>query len=156
MCTLVAGRASEDVIFGEVSTGALNDLERVTKMAYAMVAYYGLNKSIGNLSYYDSTGQSDYAFQRPYSEKTAEEIDKQVHELVESAYAKAKEILETHKEQLNVLAQILIDKEVIFADDLERIYGKRIASETAPEESKPEEAAPDTDKQDNTNQDGKE
>ena len=87
---------------------------------------------------------------------TAEEIDKQVHELVESAYAKAKEILETHKEQLNVLAQILIDKEVIFADDLERIYGKRIASETAPEESKPEEAAPDTDKQDNTNQDGKE
>ena len=165
MCTLVAGRASEEVIFGEVSTGALNDLERVTKMAYAMVAYYGLNKTIGNLSYYDSTGQSDYAFQRPYSEKTAESIDTQVHQLVESAYAKAKEILETHKEQLNELASILIDKEVIFADDLERIYGKRIAdetpagtpaAETLPAESEPEKETSDNDMQENTNQDGKE
>lgn len=125
LCALVGGRAAEEVTFGQVSTGALNDLERVTKMAYAMVAYYGLNKSIGNLSYYDSTGQSEYAFQRPYSEKTAEEIDKQVHELVESAYAKAKSILEENKEKLNTLANILIDREVIFSDDLEKIYGKR-------------------------------
>ena len=164
MCTLVAGRASEEVIFGEVSTGALNDLERVTKMAYAMVAYYGLNKSIGNLSYYDSTGQSDYAFQRPYSEKTAEEIDKQVHELVESAYTKAKDILETHKDQLNVLAQILIDKEVIFADDLEKIYGKRPASaldtpdngDNVSDEKGLAGEATENDKQDKSDQDGKE
>ena len=164
MCTLVAGRASEEVIFGEVSTGALNDLERVTKMAYAMVAYYGLNKSIGNLSYYDSTGQSDYAFQRPYSEKTAEEIDKQVHELVESAYTKAKDILETHKDQLNVLAQILIDKEVIFADDLEKIYGKRPASaldtpdngDNVSDEKGLAGEATENDKQDKSYQDGKE
>ena len=163
LCTLVAGRASEEVNFGQVSTGALNDLERVTKMAYAMVAYYGLNKSIGNLSYYDSTGQSDYAFQRPYSEKTAEEIDKQVHELVESAYTKAKEILETHKEQLNVLAQILIEREVIFAEDLEKIYGKRLSDvsevvddeEVVQNENSPE-ATPETQQQDNINQNGKE
>ena len=164
MCTLVAGRASEDVIFGQVSTGALNDLERVTKMAYAMVAYYGLNNSIGNLSYYDSTGQNDYAFQRPYSEKTAEEIDKQVHELVESAYSKAKEILETHKDQLNILAQILIDREVIFAEDLEKIYGKRPASapdtpdngDNVSDEKGLAGEATENDKQDKSDQDGKE
>ena len=163
LCTLVAGRASEEVNFGQVSTGALNDLERVTKMAYAMVAYYGLNKSIGNLSYYDSTGQSDYAFQRPYSEKTAEEIDKQVHELVESAYAKAKEILETHKEQLNVLAQILIDREVIFAEDLEKIYGKRLSDAAEVIDDKKvvndentSEATSETQPQDNIDQNGKE
>ena len=165
LCTLVAGRASEEVNFGQVSTGALNDLERVTKMAYAMVAYYGLNKTIGNLSYYDSTGQNDYAFQRPYSEKTAEQIDNQVRQLVESAYEKAKEILETHKDQLNVLAQILIDKEVIFADDLERIYGKRPSDETSdapadtentPEENNTDQVSTDSNTQDNTNQDGKE
>lgn len=129
LCSLVGGRAAEEVIFGRVSTGALNDLERVTKMAYAMVAYYGLNKSIGNLSYYDSTGQSEYAFNRPYSEKTAEEIDKQVHDLVESAYAHAKEILESQKENLNKLANLLIENEVIFAEDLENIYGKRPSSQ---------------------------
>ena len=165
LCTLVAGRASEEVNFGQVSTGALNDLERVTKMAYAMVAYYGLDKTIGNLSYYDSTGQSDYAFQRPYSEKTAEQIDNQVHQLVESAYAKAKDILETHKDQLNELAQILIEKEVIFADDLERIYGKRPSDETSetpantentPEVSNADQVSTEPNMQDNTNQDGKE
>ncbi len=164
LCTLVAGRASEEVIFGQVSTGALNDLERVTKMAYAMVVYYGLNKTIGNLSYYDSTGQNDYAFQRPYSEKTAEEIDNQVHQLVESAYTKAKEILETHKEQLNVLAQILIDREVIFAEDLEKIYGKRPSDATEnpgeqatnSDESVAMEEHSVADEQDNTQQDGKE
>lgn len=125
MCALVGGRAAEEVTFGQVSTGALNDLERVTKMAYSMVAYYGLNKSIGNISYYDSTGQSEYSFQRPYSERTAEEIDKQVRELVESAYNAAKKILLDNKEKLETLANILIEREVIFAEDLEKIYGKR-------------------------------
>ena len=90
-----------------------------------MVAYYGLNKTIGNLSYYDSTGQSEYSFNRPYSEKTAEEIDKQVHDLVEKAYHRAKEILENQKDNLTKLATLLIEREVIFAEDLENIYGKR-------------------------------
>ena len=125
LCSLVGGRAAEEITFGQVSTGALNDLERVTKQAYAMVAYYGLNKTIGNISYYDSTGQSEYSFNRPYSEKTAEEIDKQVHDLVEKAYQRAKEILEAQKENLNKLATLLIEREVIFAEDLENIYGKR-------------------------------
>lgn len=125
MCALVGGRAAEEVTFGQVSTGALNDLERVTKMAYSMVAYYGLNKAVGNISYYDSTGQSEYSFQRPYSEKTAEEIDKQVRELVESAYNTSKKILLDNKEKLETLANILLEREVIFAEDLEKIYGKR-------------------------------
>lgn len=125
LCSLVGGRAAEEIIFGQVSTGALNDLERVTKQAYAMVAYYGLNKTIGNISYYDSTGQSEYSFNRPYSEKTAEEIDKQVRDLVEKAYNRAKEILESQKDNLTKLATLLIEREVIFADDLENIYGKR-------------------------------
>ena len=145
LCALVGGRAAEEVTFGQVSTGALNDLERVTKMAYAMVAYYGLNKTIGNLSYYDSTGQQEYAFQRPYSEKTAEEIDRQVRELVESAYAKAKEILTENQDKLNTLAHLLIEREVIFSEDLEKIYGKRrghqpesIAEVIEENDSKPE------------------
>lgn len=125
MTALLGGRAAEDVIFGKISTGALNDLERVTKQAYSMVVYFGLNKTIGNLSYYDSSGQSDYSFTKPYSEKTAEEIDKQMHELVESAYVRAKNILIENKEKLTVLAQMLIDREVIFAEDLENLYGKR-------------------------------
>lgn len=125
LCSLVGGRAAEEVAFGQVSTGALNDLERATKMAYAMVAYYGLSKTVGNLSYYDSTGQSEYSFNRPYSEKTAEEIDKQVREIVETAYSKAKEILQNQKDNLDRLASILIEREVIFAEDLENIYGKR-------------------------------
>ena len=125
LCALLGGRAAEDVTFGQVSTGALNDLERVTKQAYAMVVYYGLNSQIGNISYYDSTGQSEYAFTKPYSEKTAEKIDQQVHELVEKAYQRAKQILTENKQNLNTLANILIEREVIFADDLEKIYGKR-------------------------------
>lgn len=143
LCSLLGGRASEEVNFGKVSTGALNDLERVTKMAYAMVVYYGLNPKIGNISYYDSTGQNEYSFNRPYSEKTAEEIDIQVHQLVESAYSKAKEILTANKDKLTQLAQLLIEREVIFAEDLERIYGRRpFAQET--------EAIEDKDSTDNT------
>ncbi|MDR2408971.1 MAG: ATP-dependent zinc metalloprotease FtsH [Bacteroidales bacterium] len=121
----LGGRASEELIFGTVSTGALNDLERVTKQAYAMVVYYGLNKKIGNISYYDSTGQNEYAFTRPYSEKTAQLIDEEVHELVESSYKKAKSILENHKENLEKLAMQLLEKEVIFREDLIAIFGKR-------------------------------
>ncbi|MBO4489141.1 MAG: ATP-dependent zinc metalloprotease FtsH [Bacteroidales bacterium] len=125
MTALLGGRASEDVVFGQVSTGALNDLERTSKMAYAMVVYYGLDKKIGNVSYYDSTGQQEFAFGKPYSEKTAQEIDQQVHDLVESCYQRAKSILEQHKSELEQLAQQLLDREVIFAEDVERILGPR-------------------------------
>lgn len=125
MTSLLGGRAAEEVVFGTVSTGALNDLERTSKLAYAMVVYYGLDKKIGNVSYYDSTGQQEYSLQKPYSEKTAQTIDEQVHELIESCYAKAKAILSEHKEQLDELAKILLDREVIFAEDVERILGKR-------------------------------
>ena len=125
MTATLGGRAAEEVVFGEVSTGALNDLERVSKQAYAMVTYYGLNDKIGNISYYDSTGQSDYTFTKPYSEKTAQEIDEEVHKLIESSYNKAKEILLANKEKHAQLAQLLLDREVIFAEDLEKIFGKR-------------------------------
>ncbi|MDR0971565.1 MAG: ATP-dependent zinc metalloprotease FtsH [Bacteroidales bacterium] len=125
MISLLGGRATEELIFNEVSTGALNDLERTTKMAYSMVAYYGLNEKIGNLSYYDSSGQSEYGFTKPFSEKTAEEIDNEIHLMIENAYKKAKEILSEHKEQLDILAKLLIEREVIFREDLEEIYGQR-------------------------------
>jgi cell division protease FtsH len=121
----LGGRAAEELIFGTVSTGALNDLERVTKQAYAMIAYYGLNKKIGNLSYYDSTGQQEYSFQRPYSEKTAQTIDDEAYSLIDEAYKKAKSILGEHKENLSKLANILLEKEVIFNDDLVKLFGKR-------------------------------
>ena len=125
MTATLGGRAAEEITFGRVSTGALNDLERVTKQAYAMVVYYGLDKKIGNVSYYDSTGQQEFAFTKPYSEKTAQDIDAQIHELVESCYQKAKDILNEHKEQLGELAQLLLEREVIFTEDVERILGKR-------------------------------
>jgi cell division protease FtsH len=148
----LGGRASEELIFGTVSTGALNDLERVTKQAYAMTAYYGLNPKIGNLSYYDSTGQQEYSFQRPYSEKTAQTIDEEVHSLIDEAYQKAKSILGEHKENLTKLANQLLEKEVIFNDDLVAIFGKRpfeqdehvIETEFQEEESKVDNQAPDT------------
>jgi cell division protease FtsH len=121
----LGGRAAEDVMFGTISTGALNDLERITKQAYAMVAYYGLNGKIGNLSYYDSTGQNEYAFTRPYSEKTAQMIDEEVHIMIEKSYERAKEILNQHKENLEKLAMQLLEKEVIFREDLEEMFGER-------------------------------
>ena len=121
----LGGRAAEDVVFGSISTGALNDLERITKQAYAMVTYYGLNGKIGNLSYYDSTGQNEYAFTRPYSEKTAQMIDEEVHIMVEKAYERAKEILNANKEKLEQLATQLLEKEVIFREDLVTIFGER-------------------------------
>jgi cell division protease FtsH len=125
MIATMGGRAAEQVIFGQISTGALSDLEKVTKQAFAMVTYYGLDEEIGNLSYYDSTGQQEYSLTKPYSEKTAETIDQQVSKLVEKAYQEAVDILSSHKEGLTMLANKLIEKEVIFGDDLEIIFGKR-------------------------------
>ena len=125
MIATMGGRAAEQVIFGQISTGALSDLEKVTKQAFAMVTYYGLDEEIGNLSYYDSTGQQEYSLTKPYSEKTAETIDRQVSKLVEKAYHEAVEILSSHREGLTQLANKLIEKEVIFGDDLEIIFGKR-------------------------------
>ncbi|MCR4659160.1 MAG: ATP-dependent zinc metalloprotease FtsH [Bacteroidales bacterium] len=125
MTSLMAGRASEEVVFGKISTGALNDIERATKIAQALVSYYGMSPEVGNVSFYDSTGQNDYGFTKPFSEKTAEVIDNEVRRLVEEAYAKAKEIIIGHRDQLDQLAQQLYDKEVLFRDDLEHIYGPR-------------------------------
>ena len=125
MASILGGRASEEMNFGKVSTGALNDLERVTKQAYAMVAYYGMSEQIGNLSFYDSTGQSDMALTKPYSERTAQDIDSEVKEIVDGAYQRALETLQTHRDGLTQLAELLLEREVIFAEDLEKIFGKR-------------------------------
>ncbi len=125
MAATLGGRAAEQIIFGKISTGALNDLERVTKQAYAMVMYFGLSEKIGNISFYDSSGQSEYSFHKPYSEKTAELIDAEVKEIVEKQYQVAISILERHKEGLIMLAEQLLEKEVIFTEDLEKLFGKR-------------------------------
>jgi cell division protease FtsH len=126
MTATLGGRAAEEIIFGRVSTGALNDLERVTKQAYNMVVYFGLNEKIGNISYYDSTGQQEYSFNKPYSEKTAEVIDQEISKLVDKAYHRAVDILKKSKDKLEILARILLEKEVIFGEDLETIFGKKI------------------------------
>ncbi len=125
MCATMGGRAAEKVTFNRISTGALSDLEKVTKQARAMVTIYGLNDKIGNVTYYDSSGQSEYNFSKPYSEDTAMIIDKEISSLIESQYERAIQILEENKDKLNQLADILIEKEVIFKDDLEAIFGKR-------------------------------
>ena len=125
MCAALGGRAAEKVIFNRISTGALSDLEKVTKQARAMVTIYGLNDKIGNLTFYDSTGQSEYNFSKPYSEKTAELIDKEVSNLIETQYQRAIDLLETNKDKLSQLANILLEKEVIFKDDLQKIFGNR-------------------------------
>lgn len=121
----LGGRASEEIFFGKISTGALNDLEKITRQAYAMVVYFGLNKKIGNISFYDSSGQSEYSFQKPYSEKTAEIIDQEVSLIIESAYERAKKVITDNKEKVEKLSKALLDKEVIFREDLEEIFGKR-------------------------------
>ncbi|HZH70806.1 MAG TPA: ATP-dependent zinc metalloprotease FtsH [Flavobacteriaceae bacterium] len=125
MCATLGGRAAEKVIFDKISTGALSDLEKVTKQARAMVTIYGLNSKVGNLTYYDSTGQSEYSFTKPYSEKTAEMIDKEISQIIEEQYQRAIKILQENKDKLTQLASILLEKEVIFKDDLETIFGKR-------------------------------
>ncbi|MAZ01158.1 MAG: peptidase M41 [Flavobacteriales bacterium] len=130
LCATLGGRAAEEIMFGKISTGALNDLEKVTKQAYAMVSVYGLNKKIGNLSFYDSSGRSEYNFTKPYSEKTAQIIDEEVSKIIEKAYQKAKNILTKHKKDLVTLSELLLKKEVLFKEDLEKIFGKRKADES--------------------------
>ncbi|NND93228.1 MAG: hypothetical protein HKN45_00065, partial [Flavobacteriales bacterium] len=125
MCATLGGRAAEEIVFGKISTGALSDLEKVTKQAYAMVTMYGLDDKLGNISYYDSSGQSDYTFSKPYSEKTAELIDQEVSELIETAYERAKKILSENKDKLTELAHQLVKEEVIFKEDLEKIFGMK-------------------------------
>ncbi len=121
----LAGRVSEQIVFGHLSTGALNDLERVTKQVYAMVAYYGMSEKVGTISYYDSTGQSDMAFTKPYSERTAQQIDDEVKQIIAEAYALAEKVITEHREGLNTLAELLLEREVVFTEDVERIFGKR-------------------------------
>ncbi|WP_268224714.1 ATP-dependent zinc metalloprotease FtsH [Sinomicrobium oceani] len=125
MCAALGGRAAEKVMFGKISTGALSDLEKVTKQAKAMVTIYGLNDKIGNLTYYDSSGQSEYGFTKPYSEETAIVIDKEISNIIEEQYARAVKLLSENKDKLTELAERLLEKEVIFKDDLERIFGRR-------------------------------
>ncbi|MFP5471431.1 MAG: ATP-dependent zinc metalloprotease FtsH [Bacteroidia bacterium] len=125
MCATFGGRAAEEIIFGKISTGALSDLEKATKQGYAMVSIYGLSDKLGNISYYDSSGQRDYTFSKPYSEDRAKMIDEEVSKILESQYTRAKQILSENKDKLELLAQKLLEKEVIFKEDLEVIFGKR-------------------------------
>jgi len=125
MCATLGGRAAEKIMFDKISTGALNDLEKVTRQAKAIVTVYGLNDKIGNITYYDSSGQSDYTFNNPYSEKTAQVIDEEISRIIEEQYQRAIQILTEHKSELTVLAELLMEKEVIFEDDLKRIFGGR-------------------------------
>jgi cell division protease FtsH len=136
MCATLGGRAAEKIIFNKISTGALSDLEKVTKQARAMVTVYGLNEKVGNLTYYDSSGND--AFVKPYSENTAKTIDEEISKMIESQYQRAIEILSDHKEKLTVLAELLLEKEVIFKDDLTKIFGKRPFDNSITEEKAPE------------------
>ena len=126
MCAALGGRAAEEVMFGKISTGAISDLEKITKQAYSMIIHYGLNAKIGHISFYDSTGSAEYNFTKPYSEKTAQMIDEEVREMINGAYIKTKQLIKTHQVQLTALAEQLLDKEVIFKEDLENIIGKRM------------------------------
>ena len=140
MCSLIGGRVAEEIVNGQPSTGALNDLERLTKMAHGMVTYYGMSEKVGNVSYYDSTGSRAYDLNRPYSEKTAELIDSEVKELIKMIHDKTEAILRENFDGFNQLAAILLEKEVIFADDLERIFGPKAGSKPSEEpNTEPEE-----------------
>jgi len=125
MCAALGGRAAEKVIFDKISTGALSDLEKVTRQARAMVSIYGLNDTLGNITYYDSSGQSEYNFTKPYSEETAQKIDHEISSIIEKQYERAISLLAESKDKLIQLAERLLEKEVIFKDDLEKILGKR-------------------------------
>ena len=125
MCSALGGRAAEQLVFSKISSGAQNDLEKITKQAYAMVSIFGMSEKVGNVSYYDSTGQSDYAFTKPYSEKTAQIIDEEVKVLIDSQYVRALEVLKKNKKGHEKLADLLLEREVIFSEDLEAIFGKR-------------------------------
>jgi len=135
MCAALGGRAAEKVIFDKISTGALSDLEKITKQARAMVTVYGLSDKIGNLTYYDSSGQSEYGFTKPYSERTAELIDKEISDIIEKQYQRAITLLEANKDKLTQLAEVLLDKEVIFKDNLQKIFGKRPFAKDLEDES---------------------
>lgn len=124
MCMAFGGRAAEDIVFSKISTGALSDLERITKMAYSMVTIYGMNPAIGNMSFYDSKA-SDYNFQKPYSEATSEKIDQEVKSIIDTCYERTKALLSKHREHLEVIAKELLEKEILFQADLERLIGKR-------------------------------
>jgi cell division protease FtsH len=124
MCVTLGGRAAEEIVFGKISTGAQNDLERITKLAYSMVTVYGMNEKLGNISYYDSKG-SDYQFNKPYSETTAREIDEEVRKIIAEAYTRTKKLLQSKKDKLTILAEQLLEKEVLFQSDLEALVGPR-------------------------------
>lgn len=125
LCSALGGRAAEELIFSTISSGAQNDLERVTKTTFAMVCYFGMSEKVGNVSYYDSTGQSDFSFNKPYSEKTAELIDSEIKGIIDQSYKRAKKILSEHAEGHKKLAELLLEREVIFGEDLEEIFGPR-------------------------------
>lgn len=125
MCSLIGGRVAEEIVNGQPSTGALNDLERLTKMAYSMVCYYGMSDKVGTVSFYDSTGSRGYELTRPYSERTAEVMDEEVKRIVKEIHDRTLAILTEHRKEFLEVAALLLEKEVIFADDLERILGPR-------------------------------
>jgi cell division protease FtsH len=149
ICATLGGRAAEELIFSSISSGAQNDLEKVTRTSFAMVSYFGMSEKVGKVSYYDSTGQSDYSFTKPYSEKTAEIIDAEVNDIINKEYERAKQILSTHAEGHKKLAELLLEREVIFTEDLEHVFGPRPWNKpkeekvpelvSDPEENKPEE-----------------
>jgi len=123
LCMTLGGRAAEEIVFGRISTGAQNDLERITKMAYAMISVYGMNDKIGNISFHDS--QEEYGFTKPYSESTAQLIDEEVRKLIDQAYQRTKKLLLEKRKELDLLANELLEKEILFQADLERLIGKR-------------------------------
>ncbi len=131
MCKTLGGRAAEDIVYGKISTGALSDLEQVTKMAYSMVSIYGMNDKIGNVSFYDSKGGNEYSFSKPYSEETARMIDDEVRKLIDSAYQKTKQLLTDKRDALEKIAQELLKKEIIFQGDVEELIGRRPFKQTA-------------------------
>ena len=143
MCSALGGRAAEEIIFGRVSSGAQNDLERVTKQAYAMVSIFGMSEKIGTVSFYDSTGQSDYSFTKPYSEKTAQLIDEEAKKIIDQEYQRALSILREHSEGHQKLAQLLLDREVIFSEDMEQIFGKRVNDNSAENQIGDQSISPD-------------
>ena len=141
MCSLIGGRVAEEIVNGEPSTGAQNDLERLTQMAYGMVQYYGMSDKVGNLSFYDSTGSRGYDLTKPYSEKTAELMDEEVKRLVQEIHDRTYALLTEHKEGFLQVAALLLEKEVIFAEDVERILGPKVtrSSVQLPSEEKTEQ-----------------
>ena len=148
MAATIGGRVAEQLVNGDISTGALNDLEKLTRQAQAMVTYFGMSDKIGNVSYYDSTGRSEMGLTKPYSEKTAEEIDKEVKKLIDQAHATATKVLKSHRKGFEQLAQLLLEREVIFSEDVERILGPRPGGVNpnaviGSEEPKPAETVPE-------------